>query len=94
MRGADNIFKVVIFSRNINEEELKTAATMETEEDDVAWVGILNSRIRNQVKIWNIFLIANSNIFIIHFVMDKNAPFNKFSGCHCSVIEKYLYIFF
>ena len=26
--------------------------------------------------------------------MDKNAPFNKFSGCHCSVIEKYLYIFF
>ena len=64
MRGADNIFKVVIFSRNINEEELKTAATMETEEDDVAWVGILNSRIRNQVKIWNIFLIANSNIFI------------------------------
>ena len=56
MRGADNIFKVVIFSRNINEEELKTAATMETEEDDVAWVGILNSRIRNQVKIWNIFI--------------------------------------
>ena len=66
MRGADNIFKVVIFSRNINEEELKTAATMETEEDDVAWVGILNSRIRNQVKIWNIFLIANSNIFDIY----------------------------
>ena len=64
MRGANNIFKVVIFSRNINEEELKTAATMETEEDDVAWVGILNSRIRNQVKIWNIFLLANSNIFI------------------------------
>ena len=70
MRGADNIFKVVIFSRNINEEELKTAATMETEEDDVAWVGILNSRIRNKVKIWNILLIANSNIF-------KNSLYGK-----------------
>ena len=93
MRGADNIFKVVIFSRNINEEELKTAATMETEEDDVAWVGILNSRIRNKVKIWNILLIANSNIFK-NSLYGKNAPFNKFSGCHCLMFEKYLYNFF
>ena len=29
----------------------------------------------------------------IHF-MDKNAPFNKFSGCHCLMFEKYLYNFF